>query len=127
MKIAVPVNKDRETIFKRTGRAPLFAIYEDNKFIDIIVNNHAKSHNDEHGNKNHNHHEEYSKEEVEHHKQDIQELRGYDVILAQAVGKNMAEALDSIGLDIQKISKIDGVTAQEVVDKFINNQLKRQN
>jgi predicted Fe-Mo cluster-binding NifX family protein len=120
MKIVVPVDQDKQTIFKRTGRAPYFAIYNDLTRIETQLNPHAASHSDD------AHHEEHSHEEVNHHKQDIDNLRGCDVILAQAVGENMQIALQEIGLSIQKISRVDGVTADEVVNKFINKRLKRQ-
>lgn len=121
IKIAVPVDSDKETIFKRTGKAPFFAIYEDDTRVDLIVNKHALAHQDE---EKHTH--EASEEEVEHHRQDIQNLKGCSIILAQAVGENMQKALHSIGLEIQKISKVDGTTASEVVDKYLKKELKRQ-
>ena len=123
MKIIVPVESDKETVFKRTGKAPFFVIYEDNKQIDVITNNHAHSHSEEDEHHTHGN----SDEEVEHHRQDIQNLKGCDVILAQAIGPNMEKALNLIGLKVQKISKVDGLTASEVVDKFLNKTLKRQN
>ena len=125
MRIVVPVDSDKETVFKRTGKAPFFVIYEDNKQIDVITNNHAHSHSDE--NEHHTHTHEHSEHEVEHHRQDILNLKGSDVILAQAVGPNMEKALNLIGLKVQKISKVDGLTASQVVDKFLNKTLKRQN
>ncbi|MDO8454229.1 MAG: NifB/NifX family molybdenum-iron cluster-binding protein [Sulfurimonas sp.] len=121
MKIVVPVDQDKQTIFKRTGRAPFFTIYENNLLLEIILNPHAASHADG------EHHEEHSNKEENHHKHDIQALKGCDVILTQAVGEHMKEALQSIGLHIQKISSADGTTAMEVVEKFINKTLKRQN
>ena len=121
MKIVIPVDNDKKTIFKRTGKAPFFAIYEDNKMIQIVVNAHASSHHEEH-----HHHYGHSEEEVEHHRQDILNLKGCDVILAQAVGVNMKEALKDIGLEIQKIRKIDGESADEVIKKFLNGDLNKQ-
>lgn len=121
MKIVVPVDTDKITIFKRTGKAPFFNIYENDTLIDTLVNNHSHNHEDE---GDHSH--ELSKEEVEHHRQDIQNLKGCDVILAQAVGENMAKALDLIGLKVQKISKVDGTKDIEVVKKFLVQELKRQ-
>jgi len=123
MKIVIPVDNDKETVFKRTGQAPFFVIYENSKRIDVITNNHAHSHSEE--DEHHTHGS--SDDEVEHHRQDIQNLKGCDVILAQAVGSNMEKALNLIGLEVQKISKVDGLTASEVVDKFLNKTLKRQN
>ena len=121
MKIVVPVDTDKHTIYKRTGKAPFFNIYDDEQLIDTIINNHAHSHDheDEHSHTN-------SQEDVEHHRQDIQNLKGCDIMLAQAVGANMAKALELIGLQVQKISKIDGDKAIEVVVKFLAHKLKRQ-
>ena len=116
MKIVVAVDNDKKTLFKRIGRAPFFAIYEDEVMIETVVNVHAKSHEDD-GSGAHNP-SEHSAEGVEHHRQDVMYLKGYDVILTQAVGPNMKEALQNIGLKVQKISKADGSTADEVVKKF---------
>ncbi|MFA6685102.1 MAG: NifB/NifX family molybdenum-iron cluster-binding protein, partial [Arcobacteraceae bacterium] len=104
MKIIVPVDSDKKTVFKRTGRAPFFAIFEDDNLIEIKENLHALSHENEDDNKHH--HEKHSSDEVAHHREDILELEGCDVILTQAVGPNMQEALESIGIKIQKISRV---------------------
>lgn len=112
----------KKTIFKRTGRAPFFAIFENKKILEIKENLHALSHqNDDHE----HHHEEHSSEEVAHHRKDILEFQGCDVILAQAVGVNMQEALESLGIKIQKISRVDGEDADTVVNKFLEGKLKR--
>ena len=121
MKIVVPVDTDKHTIYKRTGKAPFFNIYDNEQLIDTIVNNHAYSHYDE---DDHDHTS--SEENVEHHRQDIQNLKGCDIMLAQAVGENMAKALELIGLKVQKISKVDGDKAMKVVVKFLSHKLKRQ-
>ena len=115
MKIVIPVSKDKETIFQRTGQAPFFAIYEDDNLIDVIVNAHAASH-EEGG----HHHEEHNDEEVNHHRDDIENLKGCDIILARAIGPNMGDALKSIGL---KIKKSDGEIALEVINKFLSDKL----
>ena len=122
MKIVVPVDNDKKTIVKRTGKASFFAVYEDEKLIEFFENDHAK---EGHDHDDHHHHDE-SEEEVEHHRKDILNLKGCDVILAQAVGPNMAKALESIGLKVQKISRVDGSSADEVVEKFLKGELKRQ-
>lgn len=124
MKIVVAVDNDKKTLFKRTGRAPFFVIYEDEVMIETVVNVHAKSHEDDDSGV-HNP-SEHSAEGVEHHRQDVMYLKGCDVILTQAVGPNMKEALQNIGLKVQKISKADGSTADEVVKKFLAGELKRQ-
>jgi predicted Fe-Mo cluster-binding NifX family protein len=48
MKIAIPVDKDKETIFRKTGRAPYFAVYDNGSFEKVIVNAHAASHEHTH-------------------------------------------------------------------------------
>ncbi|MCK5294262.1 MAG: hypothetical protein KAJ49_06385 [Arcobacteraceae bacterium] len=118
MKIVVPVDRDKITIYKRTGKAPFFNIYNDEQLIDTIVNNHSNS-NEEDNNST-------TQEDIERHKKDIENLKGCDIILAQAVGANMGKALESIGLEVQKISKIDGTKAIEVVVRFLAYKLKRQ-
>ena len=117
MKIVIPVDEDKQTVYKRTGKAPYFAIYEDDKLIKYIENQHAK---------NHSHDEEHSADEVENHRRDILDLQDCDVILAQAVGANMSKELELIGLKVQKIRKADGEKAQEVIEKFLNNSLIKQ-
>ncbi|MDY0321231.1 MAG: NifB/NifX family molybdenum-iron cluster-binding protein [Arcobacteraceae bacterium] len=124
MKIIVPVDSDKKTVFKRTGRAPFFAIFEDDNLIEIKENLHALSHENEDDNKHH--HEKHSSDEVAHHREDILELEGCDVILTQAVGPNMQEALESIGIKIQKISRVDGDDVYEVLNRFLVGKLKRQ-
>jgi len=121
MRIIVPVDTDKITIFKRTGQAPFFNIYDNEQLIDTIVNNHALSHKNE---LKHSH--KTDEEDVEHHRQDISNLGNCDVILAQAIGENMSKALENIGLKIQKISKVDGEKAIEVVVKYLAYKLKRQ-
>ena len=62
-------------------------------------------------------------EHTSSHKKDIVGLTGCDLILVQAVGENMKEALLSIGLTVKKIRKKDGVTANEVINNFLNNNI----
>jgi len=123
MKIVVPVDNDKKTIFKRTGRAPFFNIYEDLKLVDSMLNSHAQEHDGDH---NHSHEHSDEHEHAHDHKKDVQNLVGCDVILAQAVGEHMKEALESINLNIMKLRKDDGVTSEEVVEKFLKNALKNQ-
>lgn len=130
MKIIVPVGDDKQTIFKRTGRAPFFNIYEDDTLLESLENSHASHHDgDGHGEGHgHDHSHEHldDHEHLNEHKKDVEMLRGCDVILAQAVGEHMAEALKSVGINIIKLRAEDGATADEVVVKFLNNSLKKQ-
>ncbi len=113
MKIVVAVDTDKQTIVKKTGQAAFFAIYENEKVVDFIPNYHGEG-NPQGG--------AYHKHENEHRK-GVMGLVGCDVILVQAVGENMREALESIGLKVQKIRKKDGTTADEVVQNFLNDNL----
>jgi len=126
MKIVVAVDSDKETIVKKTGQAAFFAIYEDGKLVDLIKNNHGAGNHGEGEPKGGAHHKHEHMEHGEHtssHKKDIVGLTGCDLILVQAVGENMKEALLSIGLTVKKIRKKDGVTANEVINNFLNNNI----
>jgi predicted Fe-Mo cluster-binding NifX family protein len=130
MKIVVPVDTDKSTIIKRTGRAPFYAIYENETAIAYIENQHAKEEEEEedhrhgHGHEGGAHHHEG---EGNHHRKDVANLRGCDVILAQAVGEQMKEALEHAAIKIVKLSKYDGTHANEVVANYLAGTLKSQN
>ncbi len=111
MKIAIPVAQDKDTIFKRTGQAPLFAIFEDKEFLKVVENGHNHEHDD------HNHLEE--QEHINEHAKDIVGLKGCDIILVQAMGPHMREALENLGIKIVKIDKSYGNSAKEAVVKFL--------
>jgi predicted Fe-Mo cluster-binding NifX family protein len=119
MKIVVPVDNDKSTIFKRTGQAPFFNIYEDVSLISSVENTHS-------GGGAHQHGHDDSKEHLNEHKKDIGALKGCDIILVQALGEHMSEALESIDLKVMKLRKDDGSTSDEVVDKYLNNNLVNQ-
>ena len=115
MKIVVAVDNDKQTIIKRTGQAIYFAIYEDGKILEYISNSHDEN--------EHNHN---TMTEIEHtstHAKNIIGLKGCDIILAQVIGENMKAALNSIGLKVKKVRKKDGLTADEVVKNFLNNNI----
>jgi predicted Fe-Mo cluster-binding NifX family protein len=117
MKIVIPVDNDKQTIFKRTGQAPFFAVYEDEKFINVVKNGHGEG---EHG--HHTHDEHGHKDDEDHvagHRKDLLALQGNDVILVQMIGEHMREALESLNLKIKKIRQKDGVTADEVIQNFL--------
>ncbi len=119
MKILVPVDSDEKTVFKRTGQAPFFNIYEESQLLESVPNNHGGGHGYKHAHDD-------SKEHLNEHKKDIESLRGCDIILVQALGEHMKEALESISLDVMKLRKDDGVFADEVVENFLNNNLVNQ-
>jgi predicted Fe-Mo cluster-binding NifX family protein len=123
MKIAIPVDNDKTTIFKRTGQAPFFVIFNDNDIESIIPNAHGKEGHNHHDHEHEHEHEEDDKEHLNQHKKDISGIKGCDIILVQAVGEHMQEALDSFGIKVQKIRKKDGLFAQEAVTNFLQNNL----
>ncbi|MEA2098856.1 MAG: NifB/NifX family molybdenum-iron cluster-binding protein [Campylobacterota bacterium] len=126
IKIAIPVDSDKQTIIKRTGQAIYFAIYEDTKVVDYVKNNHGHGEHGKgegEGGAHHKHEHLEDKEHISSHKKDIMGLVGCDVILVQAVGEHMKEALDSIGLKVKKIRKKDGATADEAVKNFLDNNI----
>jgi len=104
MKIVLAVDNDKQTIIKRTGQAPFFVIYEDDKIVKYIENSHH------HGEGHHHPHE---------HRKDVEPLKDCDIFLVQAIGENMKDAVNSIGLDVKKIRQKDGLTADEVVKNFL--------
>ena len=115
MKIVVAVDNDKQTIVKKTGQAAYFAIYDDNKVLEYIENFHGK------GKHNHNHMTET--EHTSEHAKDVIGLKGCDIILVQAVGENMRISLEEIGLKVKKVRKKDGITADEVVRNFLENNI----
>ncbi|MDD2789553.1 MAG: NifB/NifX family molybdenum-iron cluster-binding protein [Sulfurimonas sp.] len=123
MKIAVPVDNDKKTIFKRTGQAPFFAIFNDTEIESIIPNAHGKEGHNHHDHDHEHEHAEDDKEHLNQHKKDISGIKGCDIILVQAVGEHMQEALDSFGIKIQKIRKKDGLFAHEAVANFLQNKI----
>ncbi len=126
MKIAVPVEDENLQVFTRVGRAPFFAIFENDRFKGLRVNHHAASHHEEEEGHGHGEHkrsqgafEPYSKEEVEHHRKDLHNLDDIDVMLVRAVGPNMKEALELSGIRVVKVRKKDGERADRLVQNFL--------
>ena len=120
MKIVLAVDNDKETIVKRTGQCAYFAVYEDDKLLTLIPNNHHKGDGAHH---HRHHHHLDDKEHTNEHKKDVAQLKGCDIILVQAVGEHMKEALESIGLKIQKIRQKHGSTAKEVIQNFLQGNI----
>jgi len=124
MKIVLAVDEDKKTIVKRTGQSAYFAIYEDDKLVDVVPNKHHDG-----GHHAHREREEHDHSGMEHdehtnsHKKDVAYLKGCDIILVQAVGENMKEALESFGLKIKKIRQKHGVTADEVIANFLSGNI----
>ena len=124
MKIVLAVDEDKQTIVKRTGQSAYFAIYEDDKLVKIAPNKHHDG-----GHHAHREHEEHDHSEMGHeahtnsHRKDVETLKDCDIILVQAVGENMKEALESIGLKVKKIRQKHGTTADEVVRNFLDGNI----
>ena len=116
MKIAVPVEMDDLTIETRTGQAEFFAIFEDDKFIELRENP-KHSHNHEHT--------EHSQAHTNEHKNQVTSaLYDVDVIIVRMVGENMAEALEDAGIEIVMVHQDDGEKADEVVKKYLAGEFK---
>ena len=123
MKIVLAVDEDKQTIVKRTGQSAYFAIYEDDKFLEVVPNKHHDGgHHAHRDNEEHQHSDEAHEEHTNSHKKDVEALRGCDIMLVQAVGENMQEALEYVGLKVKKIRKKDGLTADEVVKNFLKEK-----
>jgi predicted Fe-Mo cluster-binding NifX family protein len=124
MRIVLAVDEDKKTIVKKTGQSAYFAIYDDEKLVDLVPNKHNDG-----GHHAHRHNEEHDHSGMEHeehtnsHRKDVEALKDCDIILVQAVGENMKEALESIGLKVKKIRQKHGVTADEVVDNFLKGNI----
>jgi len=124
MKIVLAVDEDKQTIVKRTGQSAYFAIYEDDKLVDFVANKHHDGgHHAHRHNEAHNHEGLSHQEHTNSHKKDVEALKDCDIILVQAVGENMKEALESIGLKVKKIRQKHGKTADEVVKNFLSGNI----
>lgn len=126
MKIAVPVENDKSTIAKKTGRSAFFAVYENEKVVEYVQNRHGHGeHGEGHGEggAHHKHEHMQNDEHVNSHKKDILGIADCDVILVQVVGEHMKEALSSMGIDVKKVRQKDGSTADEVVKNYLAKTL----
>jgi predicted Fe-Mo cluster-binding NifX family protein len=120
VKIVLAVDEDKKTIVKRTGQSAYFAIYEDDKLVDLVPNRHHDGGHHAHRHNAGHHHDDMSHEaHTNSHKKDVEALKGCDIMLVQAVGENMKEALESIGLKVKKIRQKHGTTADEVIQNFL--------
>lgn len=127
MKIAVPVYEDGLRVYRRTGRAPYFAIFENEDFSELRKNIHAYAHEKieikqlDGQIKKVEAKEEYSQKEIEKHKKDFALLQDCDIILAMALGKNLTQALALLELKTAKINNKENKIAKQVVDNFLKN------
>jgi predicted Fe-Mo cluster-binding NifX family protein len=124
MKIVLAVDEDKKSIVTRTGQSAYFAIYEDEKLLELVPNKHHDGgHHAHRGAAEHDHSGMSHEAHTNSHKKDVEKLKGCDIILVRAVGENMKEALESVGLQIKKIRKKDGLTADEVVENFLRGNI----
>jgi predicted Fe-Mo cluster-binding NifX family protein len=126
MRIVLAVDEDKKTIVKRTGQSAFFAIYEDEKLVEFVPNKHHDGGHDAHTHEHeHSHDESHATHEAHtnSHRKDVEGLKGCDIILVQAVGENMKEALESVGLKIKKIREKHGATADEVIANFLSGNI----
>jgi len=124
MKIVLAVDEDKKTIVKKTGQSAYFAIYDDDKFVEVVPNKHHDGGHHSHRENEENEHSEMEhKEHTNSHRKDVEALKDCDIILVQAVGENMKEALESIGLKVKKIRQKHGTTADEVVRNFLDGNI----
>lgn len=107
MKIAIPVGEDKKTVFKRTGQAPYFLVFENDILIDTVANMHTNNDSGEHD-----------------HKKDLEPLSDCDIMIVQAIGGKSKEALDYYKIDIKKVKKEDGENAYKVVKNYLSTNLK---
>ena len=124
MKIVLAVDEDKKTIIKRTGQSAYFAIYNERELVEIVPNKHHDGgHHSHRKNEEHNHSGLSHTEHTNSHRKDVELLKGCDLMLVQAVGENMKEALESVGLEVKKIRQKDGITAQEVIENFYDGNI----
>jgi len=120
IKVAVPVTGEDLEIVTRTGRAPFFAIFECDengcRFLELRENGHAKEHEHDHG----HHHEAHTEEEINHHHSHVKaaKLGECKYIVCRALGPNMKDAIIREGITPIMVSKKDGNTAPEVLEKI---------
>ena len=124
MRIVLAVDEDKKTIVKRTGQSAYFAIYNDDKLVEIVPNKHHDGgHHAHRENEEEDHSQMVDEEHTNSHRKDVEALSDCDIFLLQAVGENMKEALESIGLEVKKIRQKHGVTADEVVRNFLDGNI----
>ncbi len=106
MKIAIPVDVDRHTLFPKTGKAPFYAIFNDCYLVDTLPQNKI-----EHNNVSEDEH-------IKAHKAAIESLKGIDVVLVEHIGKNMKQAFEDLGIKVEKINS-NKKDAKEIVKEYL--------
>ena len=106
MKVAFPTN-DRKTLFKHTGRAKEFAVYE--LASDSVIN--IEYINNDHANHDHKHGEGHS------HKELIEKLGDIDYLYVNHLGKHFKADMDEAEL---RYEIIDETEIKSIVRDFFD-------
>ena len=113
MRVAIPTN-DKETIFKRTGRADGFLIIDvDNNGFDVIdyrINTHG----------HHHHHGEAHDSHDHSHKEIVDSLKDCEYLIVNMIGKHFGKDINKAGI---KVYKTDKQNIEEAVLEFTNSEL----
>jgi len=118
MKIAVPVEGKNLKIVKRTGQAPFFALFDDTAFERIVEAPSGHAH-DEHDD-DHDHGDD--EEHIKGHGKSLTNLENVDMMLVQAIGPHMKEAVERAGIVIKKIREKHGDVAGEAVTNYLKGE-----
>ena len=108
MRAAIPTN-DKNTIFKRSGRAEGFLI------VDITADGYKKA---DYRKNSHSHHHHNNNEEDEHghsHKEIVDDLKDCQYLIVNMIGKHFGGDIKSAGINI---FKTDAVLVDEAIQKF---------
>ncbi len=112
MKIAVPVKDETLEIFPRTGKAPYFAIFIDNKFSHLVKNL-VEENEDEN---------DPSKDHIEFHRKQVELLGNIDAVAVVLIGKHIRKAFEEKNIQIIEFSQNNFKNAKELVQSYINNK-----
>jgi len=115
MKIAVPVEGESLTIVKRTGQAPFFALFDDAVFDRIVEAPSGHAHDEHEDDHDHGDDEEH----IKGHGKSLTNLESVELMLVQAIGPHMKEAVDRAGITIKKIREKHGHRADEAVKNYL--------
>lgn len=118
MKIAIPVEGETLKIVKRTGQAPFFALFDGTTFERIVE---APQSGHDHHDHDHDedHHHVDDEEHVQGHGKSLANLDGVELMLVQAIGPHMKEAVDRAGITVKKIREKHGAFADEAVKNYL--------
>ena len=117
MRVAIPVGGEDLVVYRRTGRAPFFAVFdikeEDISLVEIRRNPHSERED------HHDEEEEDFEESVRLHERDLSVIDDCDYMIVSAVGKHFKEALRRKGIKVAKVSYGKGATAYDFIKEFL--------